>query len=179
MRNVFAVGALFAATLLALSSRPAQAQNKLQIEDASTAAIAAVGGAQAVWFAKGDQRVENGVEVWRFTFTKDNATIFQVRVDAFTGAAIKVDRVGPANGDGPAITMNRAAQIGRGAQPGYVWKVEPQLFNGATHWSVKILGADGKQFEVIVDQNTGMVLRTERRQNRGGRNGSGNNNGGN
>ncbi|MBL8065074.1 MAG: PepSY domain-containing protein [Chthonomonadaceae bacterium] len=157
------LGSLLAVVTLTLASASALAQTKMQIEDASTAAIAALGGADQAWFGKGDQRVENGVEVWRFIVTKNLTTIYQVRVNAFTGAAIKVDRVGPADGDGPPITMNRAAQIGRGAKAGYVWKVEAALFNTVSVWSVKITGTDNKQYEVLVNMSTGSVLKVERR----------------
>lgn len=155
--------AVVAGAVLALVALPAAAQSKLQIEDATTHAITALGGANTVFFSEGDQRMEKGVEVWRFIVTKDNTTIYQVRINAFTGARIKVDRVGPANGEGPAITMNRAAQIGRGARPGYVWKVELGLFNGAPEWKVYILGDTGQQFEVKINANTGSVRKSEMR----------------
>lgn len=163
LRNAWALAGL------ALLAVPATAQNKLLIEDATTFAISALGGAQTAWFAEGDQRLEKGVEVWRFTVTKDNTNIYQVRINAFTGARIKVDRVGPANGDGPAITMNRAAQIARAARPGVVWKAELGSFNASPEWHVYVAGDNGQQFEVKINATTGSVRKSESRGGNGGR----------
>lgn len=166
-RTISAALALFS---LFTCATGALAQAKMQIEAATTAAIAAMGGATTAWFGKGDQRVENGVEVWRFIVTKNMTSIYQVRVNAITGAKIKVDFVGPANGAGPTITMNQAAQTARASKPGFVWKVESALFNSTLEWAVYIAGNDGRQYEVRVNMTTGAIRRTELR---GGGSGSG------
>lgn len=143
-----------------LVSASALGQSRLLIEDATTHAIAALGGNGNVWFAKGDTREEKGVQVWRFNAIQ-NGVEFQVRINAFTGSRIKVDRNGANVSKPPAITMNRAAQIGRGTKPGFVWKVEPALFNAVPEWSVKITGKDSKEYDVRINMSTGVIRRTE------------------
>lgn len=157
--NFRKLGTLLTASAMMISAS-ALAQSRLLIEEATTHAIAALGGTGQVWFAKGDTREEKGVQVWRFNAIQ-NGVEFQVRVNAFTGAKIKVDRNGANSSKPPTITMNRAAQIGRGAKPGEVWKVEPALFNAIPEWSVKITGKDSKEYDVRINMTTGVIRRTE------------------
>ncbi len=158
------VSALAVLTVL-LFTRTAHAQSPMQIEDATSAALSALGNPTDVWFGKGQNRAEKGVNVWKFIVVVNQTSLFEVRVNGTTGAKIKVDAAGSTTLLAPAITMNQAAQIGRGVKAGFVWKVEGNATLSA--WSVYIAGTDNKQYQIIINSATGAVVRTEVRGGQG------------
>jgi hypothetical protein len=164
MKHLFAKNTLVAvAASLLIFARPALAQATMTIDNATTAAVNALGKPTTFWFVKGETKVEKGQPVWKFAVVVNKSFVYEVRVHAISGAKIKVERNGTTAITAPAVTLKKAAQLGRARMPGTVWKVEPALFGVTREWSVYVTGNDAKQYEVRLNAATGVVRKVEKR----------------
>lgn len=67
----------------------------------------------------------------------------------------------PAEGQATRITIEQAARIALSYVPGVVESIERDYERGVIVWEVEVRDTHGIEHEVIVDANTGRVIRIE------------------
>jgi uncharacterized membrane protein YkoI len=141
--------------ILQIITQPLLAQGKIiSKQQAEQDALAAVGGGQVLRAAL-DRN--GGKKVWSVDILGASHE-FEVWVDAYTGAIVKIITQ-PKLAGCQYISKAQAKQIARAAvNGGTVLAVRLDKKDTPANWSVDIKATDGKDYEVKVDACTGKVL---------------------
>jgi len=115
---------------------------------------------------------EKGTIVYEIELVSTDGTEHEVEVDAQTGEVLKVEADDDENEEEDSqnqdklakqakITEDEAINAALEKVPGTVNEIELEVENGTVVYEIKVLSTDGTEQEVIVDAQTGEVLKVD------------------
>ena len=115
---------------------------------------------------------EKGTIVYEIELVSTDGTEHEVEVDAQTGEVLKVEADDDENEEEDSqnqdklakqakITEDEAINTALEKVPGTVNEIELEVENGTVVYEIEVLSTDGTEQEVIVDAQTGEVLKVE------------------